>query len=205
MDFWPAMNEHRWSLNYLRKVAGYRTVPIELGSKYTDDTWSQSLTTINEFVDSYILRANKTTGYLAQYQLFQHIPQLQQDIIIPDYCYLGDSDEIQVNAWFGPGGTISPLHYDPEHNFLSQVVGAKYIRLYDERDSEQVYPHEQELLFNTSRVDVENPDHEKFPLFSSAPYLECILQPGQMLYIPPKMWHYVRSLSTSFSVSFWWK
>jgi hypothetical protein len=43
-----------------------------------------------------------------------------------------------------------------------------------------------------------------FPLFGSAPYTECILRPGEMLYIPPGCWHYVRSLSTSFSVSFWW-
>lgn len=36
MDHWPAMNEEsRWSVDYLRKIAGFRTVPIEIGSKYT--------------------------------------------------------------------------------------------------------------------------------------------------------------------------
>nr|SVE85566.1 EOG090X0844 [Daphnia pulicaria] len=205
MDFWPAMEERRWSVNYLRKVAGYRTVPIEIGSKYTDDAWSQSLTTINEFIDDYILKPNKAAGYLAQYQLFQQIPQLKNDIVIPDYCHLGTCDDINVNAWFGPRGTISPLHYDPDHNFLSQVVGSKYIRLYEEQVTSSLYPYEQELLFNTSQVDVEKPDLKRFPLFSSAPYVETILEPGSMLYLPPRMWHYIRSLSTSFSVSFWWK
>nr|SVE86194.1 EOG090X0844 [Daphnia similis] len=199
MDFWPAMSESRWSVDYVRKVAGYRTVPIEIGSKYTDDAWSQSLTTVNEFIDNYILTSNATAGYLAQYQLFQQIPQLKKDILVPDYCYLGTCDDIQVNAWFGPRGTISPLHYDPDHNFLSQVVGSKYIRLYSEEVTASLYPHEQHLLFNTSQVDVEHPDLEKFPLFPSAPYLETILESGSMLYIPPRMWHYVRSLSTSFS------
>nr|SVE88708.1 EOG090X0844 [Daphnia sinensis] len=205
MDFWPAMSESRWSVDYVRKVAGYRTVPVEIGSKYTDDAWSQSLTTVNEFIDNYILTSNATAGYLAQYQLFQQIPQLKKDILVPDYCYLGTCDDIQVNAWFGPRGTISPLHYDPDHNFLSQVVGSKYIRLYSEEVTASLYPHEQHLLFNTSQVDVEHPDLEKFPLFSSTPYLETILESGSMLYIPPRMWHYVRSLSTSFSLSFWWK
>ena len=54
------------------------------------------------------------------------------------------------------------------------------------------------------QVDVEVPDLVKFPEFSSAVYQECILKEGQMLYIPPYYWHYVRSLSLSFSVSFWW-
>uniref|UniRef100_A0A1A7XD97 Lysine-specific demethylase 8 n=1 Tax=Iconisemion striatum TaxID=60296 RepID=A0A1A7XD97_9TELE len=213
IDHWPALNNHPWSLEYLRSVAGCRTVPVEVGSRYTDEDWSQTLLTVNEFIDKYILEkvqisqsGERALGYLAQHQLFDQIPELKEDICIPDYCCLGEGDEedITVNAWFGPTGTVSPLHQDPQQNFLAQVVGSKYIRLYSPEDSDKLYPHQSQLLHNTSQVEVENPDLERFPEFVRAPYLECVLQPGDVLFIPVKHWHYVRSLDVSFSVSFWW-
>eukprot|EP00057_Strongylocentrotus_purpuratus_P009188 XP_011663662.1 PREDICTED: lysine-specific demethylase 8 [Strongylocentrotus purpuratus] len=115
-----------------------------------------------------------------------------------------EEEDIDINAWFGPAGTVSPLHFDPKHNLLCQVVGKKYIRLYSKDSTPLLYQHEG-LLSNTSQVDVENIDDEAFPLFKQAPYQECILSEGEMLYIPPQCWHYVRSLSPSFSVSFWWR
>lgn len=54
------------------------------------------------------------------------------------------------------------------------------------------------------QVDVENPDLERFPKFAEAPFLSCVLSPGELLFIPVKHWHYVRALDLSFSVSFWW-
>jgi hypothetical protein len=59
--------------------------------------------------------------YLAQHQLFEQIPALAADILTPDYCMLGSKGVSSVNAWFGPAGTVTPLHQDPEHNLLAQV------------------------------------------------------------------------------------
>jgi len=87
---------------------------------------------------------------------------------------------------------------------LAQVVGRKYIRLYSPDESAALYPG-QGMLSNTSQVDLTNVDDQAFPDFAKARYSECILEPGQLLYIPPRWWHFVRSLSVSFSVSFWWE
>ena len=54
------------------------------------------------------------------------------------------------------------------------------------------------------KVDLDNIDEEEFPKVVDLEFMDCILGEGEMLYIPPKWWHYVRSLTTSFSVSFWW-
>eukprot|EP00928_Gymnodinium_smaydae_P099799 TRINITY_DN9626_c1_g1_i1.p1 TRINITY_DN9626_c1_g1~~TRINITY_DN9626_c1_g1_i1.p1 ORF type:complete len:354 (-),score=60.55 TRINITY_DN9626_c1_g1_i1:39-1100(-) len=57
---------------------------------------------------------------------------------------------------------------------------------------------------NMSAVpNLETYDREKFPLLAEAAYSEVVLDAGDALYIPAGHWHYVRSLSTSFSVSFW--
>lgn len=61
------------------------------------------------------------------------------------------------------------------------------------------------LTTNSSQVDLDAPDDARFPRFAPTPFQDCVLAPGQMLYIPPGWWHYVKALDTSFSVSFWWK
>ena len=73
IDHWPALN--RWKhVKYLLRVAGARTVPVELGSSYASNDWSQQLMTLQEFVYHYVLRKDKqTTGYLAQHQLFTQV------------------------------------------------------------------------------------------------------------------------------------
>lgn len=244
LSHWPALTNHPWnSPSYLlsRTVGGKRLVPIEFGRSYVDEGWGQKIISFKEFLETYIMiepsLGGQSTGYLAQHNLFSQIPLLRNDVAIPDYCYasappphktspLADRhsqvsrlEEPLLNAWFGPPGTITPLHTDPYHNILAQVVGRKYVRLYAPRESEKLYPRGVEDggidMSNTSSVDIGNlagwdgskekqeNAHKRFPLFAEAEFVDCILEAGDCLYIPLGWWHYVRGLSISFSVSFW--
>lgn len=236
IDDWPAlMGERAWRRpGYLlsRTFGGRRLVPVEVGRSYTDAGWGQRIITFGEFLREYLMRAgeakgNDGIGYLAQHDLFAQIPALRNDILIPDYCFtnsppaptlqsrqsgekeVSQLEEPLLNAWFGPAGTVSPLHTDPYHNILCQVVGKKYVRLYSPDQGEAMYPRGIEAggvdMSNTSEVDAEGEWlTESFPLFTHARYVETVLKEGECLYIPVGWWHYVRSLTVSFSVSFWW-
>ncbi|KAD5508744.1 hypothetical protein R6Q59_030639 [Mikania micrantha] len=203
MNHWPA--RIKWNdLNYLKTVAGYRTVPVEVGKNYLCSDWKQEMLTFSEFLERIQANDPNAPTYLAQHPLFDQIRELKNDIVIPDYCFAGGTEMKSVNAWFGPAGTVTPLHHDPHHNILAQVVGKKYVRLYPASLSEELYPHSESMLKNSSQVDLDNFDPNEFPKIQDLEFMDCILDEGEMLYIPPKWWHYVRSLTTSLSVSFWW-
>lgn len=205
MAHWPART--RWNdMDYLRRIAGDRTVPVEVGKNYLCSEWKQELVTFSEFLERVQSTgcSSKAPTYLAQHQLFDQINDLRKDISIPDYCCAGGGELRSLNAWFGPAGTVTPLHHDPHHNILAQVVGKKYVRLYSAKYSEELYPYSETMLNNSSQVDLDNIDEVEFPKVRDLEFIDCILEEGEMLYIPPKWWHYVRSLTTSFSVSYWW-
>ncbi|XP_021707805.1 lysine-specific demethylase 8 isoform X1 [Aedes aegypti] len=206
IDDWPAMQ--KWhDPNYLVGLAGERTVPVEMGSQYSSEDWSQRLVKFKDFiVDNLNIdgseKPNQNRAYLAQHELFDQIPELRKDIHVPDY--IGGTDvNPRIKAWLGPKGTISPLHTDPSHNLLCQVFGSKTIILASPEDTPNLYPHEHFILANTSRVDMRNVDYDQFPLVRAVRLRRLVLRRGEVLYIPPGWWHYVESLAPSFSVSFW--
>ncbi|OVA04820.1 JmjC domain [Macleaya cordata] len=205
MSHWPASKKWK-DMDYLKRVAGDRTIPVEVGKNYLCPKWKQELITFSQFLERILSNQcnNSSTTYLAQHPLFDQIQELRGDIFVPDYCFAGGGELRSLNAWFGPAGTVTPLHHDPHHNILAQVVGKKYIRLYPASVSDDLYPHSESMLSNSSQVDLDNVNEKEFPRAQDLDFMDCILEEGEMLYIPPKWWHYVKSLATSFSVSFWW-
>jgi lysine-specific demethylase 8 len=211
---WPAV--HKWRhMDDLAQEHGHRLIPIEVG--FMRNRMKESIVTFREFVTTYLSPSAKkncwnlsdaTTdeysliAYLAQHPLLNQVPSLYCDVE-KNPCGIQPTN---INIWMGTGGTRTPLHYDSYDNLLVQLVGAKYIRLYAEEDKSKLYISSQKgyaLQGNMSELDCEMEDFEKHPLAKDCAYQEVLLLPGDCLFIPSRQWHYVRSLSTSVSINYW--
>ena len=122
---WPALNEHPWnSTHHLRTISGPgRVVPVEVGSDYRTDDWSQKIMGWDDFLTSLSKPSNQVL-YLAQHNLFLQFPGMREDIVVPDYVYScpnssdcfpdyrppTNSEQLVLNVWLGPKGTMSPAH-----------------------------------------------------------------------------------------------
>lgn len=206
----------RWAdAAYLAGRAGPgRVVPIETGARYTDRDWGQTVMPFDEFLDRIgwgeIEDVAGEKLYLAQHTLLTQFPWLAEDLEVPTYVRTTHATHRGAapitSVWLGPYGTVSPPHTDAYYNCYVQVVGAKWVWLAPRdadrggamaawrTDAAESYAG---LMHNTSRRDV-----WATPTCVDGA-MQAVLQPGDMLYLPPRWWHAMHSLSRSFSVSFW--
>ncbi|WP_061538409.1 cupin-like domain-containing protein [Collimonas fungivorans] len=105
--------------------------------------------------------------------------------------------------WLGPSGTVTPLHCDYDDNIFAQIWGSKRIFLAPPHHDEFLYPREANAILFGSPFNPEAPDFEKFPLARQVALVECIMQPGELLYVPAGWYHQVRALTFSLSANRW--
>lgn len=223
MHDWPARS---WSVQHLQQF-GFRIVPVEIshnGGDYRDlhapasdrhfeadvgvplALLLESMQAAKERQSPFAKeKQSPVLLYAAQVDLISLIPELESGIRTPPLSAISDR-LYKRNTWLGPPGTVTPLHCDPYCNMFCQVWGSKYVRMYDQKHAQQLYPFSNPFLRNTSqvKVDMQSKEYPDFPGFSEVPYLEHHLQPGEMLFIPKKYWHFIQALDISWSVSYWW-
>jgi len=196
---WSALN--KWDWEYLKQLAGERTVRLVLGNREQKSTKFRDMKLV-EYIDKYLASENEEEEklYLKEFDLFKEFPQLKDDVdyqsFFPWYVTAGKF------AWIGEKGTITGLHHDIFDNFLAQVYGRKTIFLLANKDIPKNYRSDKfDYGARVSLIDAFNPDYEKFPLFKTVEPLVVELCPGDVLYIPKGWWHQVKSLDSTISIA----
>ena len=204
MNDWPAMS--LWSPDYLKTK--YGDVPVEIQSNRNSDpdyeiNSEQHKKTVRlcEYVDMVASGGESNDYYIVANNSNldrEELKGLLDDIhMFPEFLDEANTQG-RVFFWFGPSGTITPLHHDPINLMMAQVYGRKRWRL--------ISPAQTPLLYNYvgvfSKVDCENPDYNRYPLFKDVNIIETVLEPGEVIFIPVGWWHQVKALDISISLSF---
>lgn len=202
-----------WTLDYLRCRAGHRQVRLKGG--YLPDLVT-SHTSLTDYLDSIEIYEEKVRegvaspeerpAYLHDVPLVSVIEDALSDLVPFPAAYFPEwyrKDWWRFAQFFlGPSHSVTPLHFDTlvSHNLFFQVMGRKRFILLPYGQREYCYREG----WRWFEVDPENPDLERHPLFWKAGPMECIVEPGAMLYLPPGMLHHVRSLDCAVSFNVDW-
>ena len=204
MTKWPAMK--KWTPDYLKATCGAETVEI-MGARETtkqyeiQDAPHRRNVRFADYVD--MVEGGRETNdiYLTARNDFFNKPGMKPllaDFMPFNEFLKSDGTGNGTFFWYGPKGTVTPLHYDPMNIFMAQVRGRKTVKLVPANDLDLVYNH----YAVYSQVDLSDPDYAKFPRFRDARVLEVELEPGDVLFLPVGWWHWVKSLDASITVSF---
>jgi hypothetical protein len=200
---WPA--RCGWSLDYLQRafaLTHVRTFSTDRGRIVMDSPTGAVETPVQlgAFIES--LRLGTQERYVTS--RLRDLPEaLRNDV--PPPAYSAGASWQNGNLWIGGAGTVAALHRDMADNLHAVMAGRKRFTLVAPQQSAGLYPNSLFDPFpNGSRVDIEEPDFARFPKLRDVDTLVGELEDGDVIYIPRRWWHHVRTLQTSVSVNFWW-
>jgi hypothetical protein len=131
-----------------------------------------------------------------------HTPSVIRNAMrIPSYCSAVPSCEPLVSFLFVANqGNYAHLHFDGDYRnvMLYQVFGRKRVVIVPVTAMDKITPslHHSKLLIQNMSED------EKRHLFQYLGAYEAVLDPGEAIYFPPSIWHYVEYVDTGMSVNF---
>ncbi len=203
MAYWQA--KKKWTPKYLKEICGKETIEI-MAERNSNADYETNVDprrkeiTFAEYVDM-VTKGGETNDYYitARNNFFTRpgVKPLLKDIEIFTE-YLKETDGQGIYMWYGPKGTVTPLHHDTMNILLAQVQGHKQFKLISANSVGSVYNN----FAVYSQVDAANPDYTKFPKFRDVTVIDFELAPGEVLFLPVGWWHWVKSLDTCISVSF---
>ena len=197
---WPA--REKWSLDYLKQIAGDFEVPLYDNSKADPSKPINAAAAHMKFSDYIdLIQREPTELRIFLFNLFKKVPDLINDVKIPKDL-MGGFIESMPATFFGGSNSVTFLHYDIDlpHIFHTHFGGRKHVILFDYKWKDRLYclPN---ATYALEDYKVDNPDFEKFPALNGVEGYEVFLEHGDTLFMPIGMWHWMKYLDGSFSLS----
>jgi hypothetical protein len=185
----------RWQPSYLQR---FSSQPIEFELSRDEGYGERHEMTLGEYL-TLLAHPLPCRIYMAQFPLFERIPELRKDVITPLVkTILGYGEVYSTSTWIGKR-TLTPLHHDPRTltNLFVQVCGRKEFRLFEPGISREKLRLGEGILKNTSSVDVWRED--------IGDGWEGVVETGDGLIVPKGWWHSVRNERDEMNISVnWW-
>jgi tRNA wybutosine-synthesizing protein 5 len=217
LDIGPCVD--KWTWDYLKKMCGSRKIKVHVSSTPQMDFLNKNFVyrslPFDEFIDR-ISCEEQTSYFLSKDEKYyfrslgddprNDIADIRKDFseLAPDVHF---PEVFEADSFFSSVFRISSrgvqlwTHYDVMDNMLLMVSGSKRVVLYEPKDALYMY-----LQDDKSRVlDIDNPDENIFPDFSRAIPYDCVLQPGDVLFIPAMWFHNVVNVDAGVAVNVFWR
>lgn len=196
---WAARD--KWTYSFLREIAGHHKVKLHGAWQDNEPTKIEmppkKETSFSEYLD--MLEHNVESDLrIFLFNLFKLEPSLLDDFNYPPIMD-GYLEEFPY-MFFGCAGSDVRLHYDIDLSnvFISQFGGKKRVTLFDQSQTKYLY----KLPFTThSAADLGAADYDKYPALKLASGWQTDLLPGETLFMPSGIWHYMQYVEGSFSLS----
>ncbi len=200
IEDWPALSS--WTFDYFKSHYGATLVNVHRyeGGKYKTDHVEQMV--LADFIDRLLANNWSSCPYYIRddWRFLRQHQELLADYKTPQYFFDWFTffprfmRLIYPRIFIGPQGAVTPLHVDiwGTHAWLAQLVGRKRWLLFP--------PDQEKFLYNYD-VDPDRPDFNRFPLFRQARPLECIIGPGDLIFVPGGWAHQVTSLDPTISLT----
>ena len=196
---WPAYN--KWSLNYFKEIAGDKIVSLydDRPVSYKDGfNEAHAKMPLKDYI--HLLQNGSTKYRIFLWNILKEVPLLQNDFKYPDLG-LKLLKKLPM-LFFGGKDAHTFMHYDIDlaNIFHFHFAGEKEVILFDQNQNKYLYkiPHS---LITREDIDFSNPDFEKWPALKQAKGYKTNLKHGEVLYMPEGYWHYMKYITTGFSMS----
>mmetsp|Transcript_131629 Transcript_131629/g.196146 ORF Transcript_131629/g.196146 Transcript_131629/m.196146 type:complete len:379 (+) Transcript_131629:7-1143(+) len=108
--------------------------------------------------------------------------------------------------WASQRGCVTQCHYDECHNIMAHIQGEKRFILFHPHNFDSMYPFpKHHAADRQSQVNFYAPQTDLYPKHGEAVAVEALLNPGDVLYLPPYWWHHVETLTESVGMNFWFE